>query len=195
MPIIIDQEEKVKEICQKSYEEFIKYGIQNISLNQIITNIGISKGQFYHYFKTKEELIFQVISQKTFELSKLSEDEIKKAESLLECLKIIFKFYVSDDEYFVNMRKLMFETLHIYINSNNPQIKEFNENIYQWLDDKLIEVFQNHTNEFISINFIKSISSTADGMYFRSLADERFQLQAELLQYFEELSQLASGKK
>ena len=81
MPIIIDQEEKVKEICQKSYEEFIKYGIQNISLNQIITNIGISKGQFYHYFKTKEELIFQVISQKTFELSKLSEDEIKKAES------------------------------------------------------------------------------------------------------------------
>ncbi len=195
MPIIIDQEEKVKEICQKSYEEFIKYGIQNISLNQIITNIGISKGQFYHYFKTKEELIFQVISQKTFELSKLSEDEIKKAESLLECLKIIFKFYVSDDEYFVNMRKLMFETLHIYINSNNPQIKEFNENIYQWLDDKLIEVFQNHTNEFFSINFIKSISSTADGMYFRSLADERFQLQAELLQYFEELSQLASGKK
>ena len=89
----------------------------------------------------------------------------------------------------------MFETLHIYINSNNPQIKEFNENIYQWLDDKLIEVFQNHTNEFFSINFIKSISSTADGMYFRSLADERFQLQAELLQYFEELSQLASGKK
>lgn len=195
MPIIINQEEKVKEICQKSYEEFLKYGIQNISLNQIITNIGISKGQFYHYFKTKEELIFQVISQKTFELSKLAEDEIKNAKGLFECLKIIFKFYISDDEYFVNMRKLMFETLHIYINSNNPQVKKYNENIYQWLDAKLVEVFQNHTNQFFSINFIKSISSTADGMYFRTLADKSFQLQAELLQYFEEISKLASRRK
>lgn len=59
MPIVVNKEEKVLMICQKSYNEFVKNGIENISLNQIISKIGISKCQFYHYFKTKEDLIFE----------------------------------------------------------------------------------------------------------------------------------------
>lgn len=69
MPIVVNQEEKIDLICQKAYDEFIQNGIESISLNQLITNIGISKRQFYHYFKTKEELIFQVVSKKNFGVS------------------------------------------------------------------------------------------------------------------------------
>lgn len=64
MPIVINREEKVKEICEKAFIEFTEHGIDNFSLNQFITNNQISKGQFYHYFKTKNDLIFEVMSQK-----------------------------------------------------------------------------------------------------------------------------------
>ncbi len=106
MPIVVNQEEKIELICQKAYDEFIQNGIENISLNQLITNIGISKGQFYHYFKTKEELIFQVVSKKTLEFVTKLEDELQKSNSLLGDLQILFKFYICDDKYFTDLRKV-----------------------------------------------------------------------------------------
>ncbi|RXK01229.1 hypothetical protein CRU98_01915 [Arcobacter sp. CECT 8986] len=76
MPIIINKEEKVKLICKKAFDEFSKFGIKNILLNQMILNIGISKGQFYHYFKTKEDLIFEVMSHKTLEMFNQCEENL-----------------------------------------------------------------------------------------------------------------------
>ncbi len=188
MPIVVNQEEKIELICQKAYDEFIQNGIENISLNQLITNIGISKGQFYHYFKTKEELIFQVVSKKTLEFVTKLEDELQKSNSLLGDLQILFKFYICDDKYFTDLRKLMFDTLHIYINSNDEKIKQFNQEMYQWLDEKLIEIFKKYDVNLVSTDIIKSISATADGMYFRSLADSNFNLQYHLSKYLHDIA-------
>lgn len=188
MPIVVNQEEKIGLICQKAYDEFIQNGIESISLNQLITNIGISKGQFYHYFKTKEELIFQVVSKKTLEFLTKSEDELQKSNSLLGDLQILFKFYICDDKYFKDLRKLMFDTLHIYINSNDERIKEFNQEMYQWLDEKLMEIFKKYDVNLVSTDIIKSISATADGMYFRSLADSNFNLQHHLSKYLHDIA-------
>ncbi len=46
MPIIVNKEEKVKEICNKAFDEFTENGIESFSLNQFINNNQISKGQF-----------------------------------------------------------------------------------------------------------------------------------------------------
>lgn len=64
MPKIVNFDEKVDFICEKAYEEFIKNGVNNFSLNKFIESLNMSKGQFYYYFKTKEELIFEVIDKK-----------------------------------------------------------------------------------------------------------------------------------
>ncbi len=188
MPIVVNQEEKIEQICQKAYDEFIQNGIDSISLNQLIANIGISKGQFYHYFKTKEELIFQVVSKKTLEFVIKLEDELQKSNSLFQDLQILFKFYICDDKYFTDLRKLMFDTLHIYINSNDEKIKQFNQEMYQWLDEKLMEIFKKYDVNLISADIIKSISATADGMYFRSLADSDFNLQLHLSKYLHDIA-------
>ena len=68
MPKIIDKEDKIKFICDEAYKIFVKYGIEKFSLNKFIININMSKGQFYHYFSTKEQLVYQVMSKKTYEL-------------------------------------------------------------------------------------------------------------------------------
>lgn len=117
-----------------------------------------------------------------------SEDELQKSNSLLGDLQILFKFYICDDKYFKDLRKLMFDTLHIYINSNDERIKEFNQEMYQWLDEKLMEIFKKYDVNLVSTDIIKSISATADGMYFRSLADSNFNLQHHLSKYLHDIA-------
>lgn len=189
MPIIVDKEEKVKLICEITFQEFIKYGIENISLNQIITNIGISKGQFYHYFKTKEDLIFEVMSQKTIQIFQECEIKLKKSDSLKESLFILFEVYINNDKNASDIRKILFDSLYIYTHSTKEEVKTFNTEYYEWIENKLIEIFEFHNHKSKSINFIKSISSTADGMYIRSLADRSFNLQNQLKSYLIDISE------
>jgi AcrR family transcriptional regulator len=189
MPIIVNKEDKIKEICYKAYEQFILYGIEEISLNKLIENIGISKGQFYHYFKTKEELIFEVISQKTLEAVTLYEKQLQMSKTLSESLHILFSVYVNDDKYSQELRKLMFDSLHLFINSEDEKIKQYNKDLYNWMDNKLIELF-NKYEIYQSDIFIKSISATADGMYIRSLSSTEYDLQLNLSNYLSDLSNI-----
>jgi len=55
--IVKKAEERRKEILHKAQELFYKIGYTNTSVNMVIKALGISKGAFYHYFKSKEELL------------------------------------------------------------------------------------------------------------------------------------------
>lgn len=48
-------------IMAKSIELFAEYGLEATSVQQITERCGISKGAFYLYFKSKDELIFSII--------------------------------------------------------------------------------------------------------------------------------------
>ena len=74
MPKIVNVDEKRKWICEKAYEQFLISGINNFSLTKFIASLNMSKGLFYYYFQTKEELIFKVIKNK----EKIIFDEIEK---------------------------------------------------------------------------------------------------------------------
>lgn len=47
-------------IMKTAFKLFRDYGIDNVSLNQIIKESGISGGGLYHHFETKEQLISEV---------------------------------------------------------------------------------------------------------------------------------------
>ncbi|KAB3535372.1 TetR/AcrR family transcriptional regulator [Alkaliphilus pronyensis] len=48
-------------ILRIAFEAFIENGFESISLNQIVKQSDLTKGAFYHYFKSKEELLNEVI--------------------------------------------------------------------------------------------------------------------------------------
>jgi len=50
-----------KKIIAASTRLFNKYGFENVTVNQIIEDTQTSKGTFYHYFKTKDELLVYVL--------------------------------------------------------------------------------------------------------------------------------------
>lgn len=50
-------------IIQNSFILFIKNGIKEVSINEIIRSCNLSKGAFYHYFESKEQVYMEVLNR------------------------------------------------------------------------------------------------------------------------------------
>ncbi|MCK4653591.1 MAG: TetR/AcrR family transcriptional regulator, partial [Candidatus Cloacimonetes bacterium] len=66
--IVKEYEERKKEIMDTAQTLFYQKGYENTSVNFIIETIGISKGTFYHYFKSKEDLLDNIVEKFTNEI-------------------------------------------------------------------------------------------------------------------------------
>jgi AcrR family transcriptional regulator len=194
MPKIVNFDEKVDFICEKAYEEFIKNGVNNFSLNKFIESLNMSKGQFYYYFKTKEELIFEVIDKKA---QKIFDDTVKnvaKEKTFYNKLLSLFSFYLgncsAEDKLF---DKLVKDTFYLYLNMKNQYIKQKNAEYYDFIHKIVDEIF----TEMIEINYIKkdskkfipSLIATADGMHLQAIILENYDIKKNLMDYIDILDE------
>ena len=199
MPKIINKEEKIDYICNEAYKVFVEIGIDCFSLNKFITDINMSKGQFYHYFSTKEQLIYQVMSKKTFELINNTIEKYKFEEDYIDKLNLIFEIYLNEEQSYKDLRKLYINTLHMYITSNDDEIKKFNNNLYKSIFKSLEQLFDDEIQKgnfhADSKNLAKSLCATADGMFLLSVIIENYDLKTELTNYFLEIEKLSKIKE
>lgn len=61
--VIKDPVVRRKEIIQVAEKLFAEQGYSKTSVEAIIHNAGIAKGTFYHYFKSKDELLGAIVEQ------------------------------------------------------------------------------------------------------------------------------------
>lgn len=50
-------------IIQNSFILFLKNGIKEVSINEIIKSCDLSKGAFYHHFESKEQVYMEVLNR------------------------------------------------------------------------------------------------------------------------------------
>ncbi len=50
-------------IIQNSFILFLKKGIKEVSINEIIKSCDLSKGAFYHHFESKEQVYMEVLNR------------------------------------------------------------------------------------------------------------------------------------
>ena len=195
MPKIVNSDEKIDFICEKAYEEFIKNGVNNFSLNKFIESINMSKGQFYHYFKTKEELIFEVIDKKSESFFVDIEIRINEAETFKNKLLALFSFYLDlSNPKNKPFDKLMKDTFYMYLNVENEFIKQKNAECYDYLFNITNKIFddmiEKNRLKNDSKKFIPSLIATTDGMYLQSIILENYDLNKNLIDYIELLDDL-----
>lgn len=65
MRVVKEHDERKNEIIDTAERLFAVKGYEQCSVNDILTEIGIAKGTFYHYFKSKEEVLNAVIDKAT----------------------------------------------------------------------------------------------------------------------------------
>lgn len=58
----IHHEHKKQELLTSIWELLLQYGYEEMSISLIIKELAISRGAFYHYFKSKEECVDEAIA-------------------------------------------------------------------------------------------------------------------------------------
>ncbi|MBM9502827.1 TetR/AcrR family transcriptional regulator [Leptospira sp. 201903071] len=84
-----------EDILQCARKFFFSKGYDSTSVNDIIDELGIAKGTFYHHFNSKEELLVELTTALSDEITSglLSEIESRRPKNTLDKLKIIHEIH------------------------------------------------------------------------------------------------------
>lgn len=89
--IVKEYAERKKEIMDTAQSLFYQRGYENTSVNFIIETIGISKGTFYYYFKSKEDLLDSIVEEFTKEI--ISKLESVVNDNSIDAITKLNEFY------------------------------------------------------------------------------------------------------
>ncbi|EJJ1712276.1 TetR/AcrR family transcriptional regulator [Listeria monocytogenes] len=154
--------EKKQRIIKSAKEVFQKQGYLKTSVQDMVDAAGISKGTFYNYFTSKEELAIVIFKQEYSVLHQrleytMAQDGAKK-DNFTECLKIIIHFYTENGE----ILNITFSQTMIDDNFNaflqNVRLKNM-----EWVKYQLLEVYGEETKPYI--NDITMLLSGMAAMY------------------------------
>jgi len=79
MAIIVNKEEKRKNIALSCRALLLEHGIGELTISQIAKTAGVGKGTIYEYFENKEDIVFEIIRTFIVDHEKRL-DEISRAE-------------------------------------------------------------------------------------------------------------------
>lgn len=195
MPKIVNKDEKIDYICEEAYKVFVDIGIYEFSLNKFISDINMTKEQFYHYFSTKEQLIYQVMLKKSLEIMNNIKEKYKYEESYMYKINLIFEIYLNEEKSFSDLKKLYINTFLMYLTLSDDEIKLFNNSIYKNIFDSLEQIFDDEIQKGNfhpdSKKLIKSLCARANGMFLLSVKIENYDLKTQLTNYFLEIEKLS----
>ena len=87
-----DPSEKTKsEILETAKRLFLERGFENVNIEDIVKEIGVTRGAFYHYFRSREALIYAVIDGMFFEENPFEIALRQPGLNALEKLQFTFK--------------------------------------------------------------------------------------------------------
>ncbi|GMQ65398.1 TetR/AcrR family transcriptional regulator [Vallitalea maricola] len=135
-------DERKKEFIETAIEMFKTKGYEKTSINDILRAINVTKGAFYYYFSSKEELLDAIIEYLTHEMQTL--------------IKVI-----SDNEDLSAVAKLE----HIFCDSN--QLRKDNALIYR----QLYELQRKDENAYVAKKFMQNILNT-NVKYIQTIIDQ-----------------------
>ncbi len=127
-----------KSIINESKKLFEKYGLQKTTVDEIVRAAGISKGSFYLFYGSKEELYFDVLEtvegefrEKMFETAFKTEKNKRKSfkaflNQMIDLL-ITMPLYkeINSTNYELLLQKLPDETLKKHIESDQEDISKY----------------------------------------------------------------------
>ncbi|MBI2260035.1 MAG: TetR/AcrR family transcriptional regulator [Flavobacteriia bacterium] len=83
---------KKNEIIEKAGSVFMKYGIKSVTMDDIARELIISKKTLYQYFEDKNDLVIEIIKNKTLSDKCICDDTSKNAKNAIEELFEVSKY-------------------------------------------------------------------------------------------------------
>ncbi|HDT6574924.1 TPA: TetR/AcrR family transcriptional regulator [Bacillus cereus] len=110
MRIVKEYEERRKEILETAERLFLTKGYTKTTVNDILKEIAIAKGTFYHYFKSKEEVMDEIIMR-------IIKEDVTKAKRIVSnpdipVLDKLFKILMEQSPKSGDVKEKMIEQFH-----------------------------------------------------------------------------------
>lgn len=128
-------------IMQVARSLFSTHGCESTTLDDILTASGVTKGAFYHYFKSKESLCESVLDEVVEDYQRLAEsidDNLEPIEQLRGLLRRIVELNASGE--WVNCKLILRFSTSTF--ESHPNVQRRIKNFWQWkssLYEELIE--------------------------------------------------------
>lgn len=160
--------QKRKKILDKAWELFRKNGYEETKVEDITRELGVSKGSFYTYFKTKDEVLYEILER----IKKENEERISKINVNQEPSKILEDYVISKMNYIV---KLL----------NNMKISSINRNLSNSKLKNFFEELKKVSIEFIKKNIVEKFNKINENKYNLEIISEFVYLAIEEFLYNE----------
>ena len=126
-------------ILEKAKDMIITEGYSNLSINKLTSELGISKGSFYTYFPSKDNMLAEILDEYSENAKVFSENLASNSNSIDECLN-----YYVNSMLNLNDRNLKLELVMTSLKRN-----------YEVFNEENFIKLKNTARK--TINFIKSI--------------------------------------
>lgn len=181
------KEKRREQLALKAYEFIVQGHAGDFSINMFLESISMSKGNFYHYFKNKDDLYYEIINV-VFGSFLVRFVEPQQPKNFEETLHKLFFIYVSELEEVEVYMKFIYEIYPFFSNEKNQFTYNFMQEYYVYLFSELekqmqLEIDKGTLKEEI-LTMIKAIAATADGMYTHSCMLKGYSRQEEVKKYF-----------
>lgn len=135
-----------KHIIINASKLFLQKNFKEVTMKEIVENTGLSKGAFYHYFKSKEQLFLEVLdfffqtSARNYEnyskdsLYQFYNDYIQETILLTRSYLDNFDKEFSDNAITLNYFTLMFDALKLFPEFRERALQGFSKELNYWAD-------------------------------------------------------------
>ncbi len=147
---MMNMSEKKTIILEGAMELFSKKGFNQTSMQEIADHLGIAKGSIYHYFKSKDQILLEIIWHYYEVIStkmKIIEEDpaLTERQKFFEQLRLSLSVFVENREFIlVNMKEtFQFKT------DIEAIFHRMRKEIMHWLELKLLSVYGEKARPYV----------------------------------------------
>ncbi len=115
--VLKEYDERKNEILDAAQELFYSQGYEQTPVNSIIEKVGVSKGTFYHYFKSKEDLLDSLAERVTGQIVVHIEKMLDKPK--LDAIAKLNLMFESSASWKAANREIIIALMNAMYNDNN----------------------------------------------------------------------------
>ncbi|MEW9124385.1 MAG: TetR/AcrR family transcriptional regulator [Thermotaleaceae bacterium] len=191
MRITKDYDERRNEILDTAEKLFRTKGYEKCTINEILKEVGIAKGTFYYYFKSKEEVLDAIVSRYTDVIIRRANEVLSNADidPIEKLMRTFMTMKVSD-----NVEDEMLDELHktgnalFHVKSLNAIVTAMAPILVKIIEEGIEKKVWScrYPLEYMQIFLAASLTLTDDGI-FELDADSQMSIMAALISILEKV--------
>ena len=175
------KEAKKDKIIEKSMELFCEKGYHTTKVEEITKALGISKGNFYTYFNSKEEVLYEILNiMKNEKIRMLGEINTDKAP------KEVLKDFIEDYKRYVfkYLKKVTLQNMDSFLKDEKVvnYIVEMQDILIEFLKKNIVEKIGGSRSKVYDLRFITEFIFISMDAFF---LDERLTEELEIKRKYE----------